>query len=107
MRKLVFSAFIFVGAAAGALTAGHDGLGVVLVMMSIGAVVGTVVGGVVAGIGTRARSDMSQPPGPAFGQGTSAKDRDRNFWRDRGHPPFMKPSDPPPDRHMFDPDRQD
>ena len=26
-----------------------------------------------------------------YGQGTTAKDRDRNYWRDRGHPPFTTP----------------
>lgn len=29
----------------------------------------------------------------------------RNYWRDRGHPPYMKASDSDPDKHMFDPDR--
>jgi hypothetical protein len=105
MRKLVFSAFIFIGAAAGAVTARHDGLGVILVMLSIGAVVGTVVGGMVSGIGTQRRELPGQ--GHAAGYSEVAEERDRNYWRDRGHPPFMKPSDAPPDRHMFDPDRQE
>jgi len=28
-----------------------------------------------------------------------------NYWRDRGHPPFMRPPQAPPDHHQFDPDR--
>lgn len=28
-----------------------------------------------------------------------------NFWRDRGHPPLMKPPDALPDKHQFDPDK--
>jgi hypothetical protein len=89
------------------MTALHDGAGVMLVMMGIGTVVGAALGGAVSGVGTRFRFRDGSDPGPSFGQGTSAKDRDRNYWRDRGHPPFMKPSDALPDRHMFDPDRQD
>lgn len=107
MRKLVFAIFILLGVSVGALTALNDGAGLMLVMMCIGAVVGAVVGGVLTGIGAWVKDDSVQDLGPTFGQGTSAKDRDRNYWRDRGHPPFMKPSDALPDRHMFDPDRQD
>ena len=28
-----------------------------------------------------------------------------NYWRDRAHPPFMRPPQGPPDHHQFDPDR--
>jgi hypothetical protein len=107
MRKLVFVIFISLGGSVGALTALNDGLGLMLVMMCIGATVGAVVGGVLTGIGTPGKGGIVQDSGPTFGQGTSARDRDRNYWRDKGHPPFMKPSDALPDRHMFDPDRQE
>ena len=36
---------------------------------------------------------------------TSPRSLSANYWRDRGHPPYMKPSDGDPDKHMFDPDR--
>jgi len=41
------------------------------------------------------------------GMGTSPKDLAANFWRDKGHPPFMKPTEAKPDSHMFDPDKLD
>lgn len=106
MRKLIFFVFVLLGATAGAMTALNDGVGVMLVMAGIGAVVGAALGGAISGVGAHLRFREGSDPDASFGQGTSAKDRDRNYWRDRGHPPFMKPSDALPDRHMFDPDRQ-
>jgi hypothetical protein len=35
----------------------------------------------------------------------STADIAANYWRDRGHPPLMKPPSPPPDQHIHDPDR--
>ena len=105
MRRLVFSVFVLIGAGAGGITVRHDGLGVVLVMMGIGAVVGTVLGGALTGIGTQGR--RWHEPGSAQGYSAVSEEREQNYWRDRGHPPFMKPSDAPPDRRMFDHDRQD
>lgn len=107
MRKFIFLFFIAFGATVGMLAALHDDWSVKVVMMTIGAVVGTVLGGVVTGIGRRSSSLQIRETDDAFGQGTSAKDRDRNYWRDKGHPPFMKPSNAVPDDHMLDPDRQD
>lgn len=107
MRKLIFVSFIVLGAAVGLFSSMHDDWGVKAVMMTIGAVVGTVLGGALTSIGGRSRSRQSFESDDSFGQGTTANDRDRNYWRDKGHPPFMKPSNAEPDHHMFDPDRQD
>ena len=105
MRKAIFFGFIAVGAAAGLIAAFNGDWGLRLVMMAIGAVIGAAIGGAVTRVGKRppirVPSDLEQ----SYGQGTSAEDRDRNYWRDRGHPPFMKPPSGVPDRHMFDPDR--
>lgn len=105
MRKIVFFGFIAAGTAAGFIAALNADWGLRMVMMAIGAVVGVATGGAVTGVGKRQR--MRPPSGldESYGQGTSAEDRDRNYWRDRGHPSFMKPPSAEPDHRMFDPDR--
>ena len=107
MRRLIFITFIALGAAVGLFSALHDDWGVKIVMMTIGVVVGAVLGGALTMTGRRPRSPQAFESYDAYGQGTTAKDRDRNYWRDKGHPPFMKPSNADPDHHMLDPDRQD
>ena len=107
VRRLIFIAFIMLGAAVGLFSALHDDWGVKIVMMTIGSIVGAVLGGALTMTGRRSRSPQAFESDDAYGQGTTAKDRDRNYWRDKGHPPFMKPSNADPDHHMFDPDRQD
>lgn len=105
MRKTVFFGFIAVGTVAGLIVALNGDWGIRLVMMAIGAVIGAAIGGAVTRVGKR--PPVRVPPcfDQSYGQGTSAEDRDRNYWRDKGHPPFMKPPSAEPDRHMFDPDR--
>lgn len=69
----------------------------------IGALVGAAVGGALthrSGIKRRPELEDSIP-----GMGTSTADIAANYWRDRGHPPLMKPPSPPPDQHIHDPDR--
>lgn len=105
MRKTVFFGFIAVGAAAGLFAALNGDWALRLVMMVIGAVIGAAIGGAVTRVGKRPPIRVPSCLGQSYGQGTAAEDRDRNFWRDRGHPPFMKPPTGEPDRHMFDPDR--
>ena len=102
MRKLIFISFIVLGAAVGLFSALNDDWGVRAVMMTIGAVVGTVLGGALTITGRRGRTRGSVEPDDA-----PLEELDRNYWRDKGHPPFMKPPNAEPDRHMFDPDRQD
>lgn len=105
MRKIVFLAFIATGTAVGLIAALNGDWGLRLVMMAIGAVVGVAIGGAVTDVGKRPKMRPPVCLDDSYGQGTSAEDRDRNYWRDGGHPPFMKPSSAEPDRHMFDPDR--
>jgi len=106
MRKLIFISFIAVGAAIGLFSALHDDLSVKAVMMAIGGVVGTVLGGALASIGRRARAREPIEADDEFDT-TPLEELDRNYWRDKGHPPFMKPSNAQLDHHMFDPTRQD
>jgi membrane protein implicated in regulation of membrane protease activity len=105
MRKAIFFGFIAAGAAAGLLAALNDDWGLRLVMMAIGAVVGAAIGGAATRVGKRPPIRVPAGLDQSYGQGTSAEDRDRNYWRDQGHPPFMKPPSAEPDRHMFNPDR--
>ena len=106
MRKLIFISFIVLGAAVGLFSSLHDDLSVKIVMMTIGALVGTVLGGALTSIGTQAPAQRRVEPEDAI-DGTPLDELDRNYWRDKGHPPFMKPPNAEPDHHMFDPDRQD
>lgn len=105
MRKLIFTGFIVLGALIGLLVAVKDDWATRAVMMIIGALVGTAIGGALTRMGSR------QPPRQAswldepHGQGTSEDELVRNYWRDRGHPPFLKPPDAVPDRHVFDADK--
>ena len=102
MRKLIFFSFVVLGAAIGLFSALHDDWSVKVVMMTIGAVVGTVLGGALTSTRRRERARRSIEPDDA-----PLEELDRNYWRDKGHPPFMKPPNADPDHHMFDPDRQD
>lgn len=104
MRRLVFLLFVLGGALLGGMTALDDGVGVVIVMAGIGSLIGLVVGGVLTRTGARGRARRRARSATSrvdiFGE------LDANYWRDRGSPPFMKPPDALPDRHMLDPDRQ-
>lgn len=107
MRKAILLGFIAAGAAAGLIATTNDDWGLSIVMMTIGAVVGAAIGGAVTRVGKRPTIRRPVSVDDSYGQGTSAEDRDRNYWRDKGNPPFMKPPSAEPDRHMFDPDRLD
>ena len=107
MRKLIFIGFIVLGALIGLISAGNSDLGTRLVMMVVGALFGAPIGGALASIGRRGRQPLEWDENPLPGMGTTPKDLAANYWRDKGHPPFMKPSEAEPDKHMFDPDRLD
>lgn len=106
MRRAIFFGFIMLGATLGLFFALDGDWGLRVVMTLFGALVGTAIGGALSRIGTDRRSipfDERAIPG----LGTSSEDLAANYWRDKGHPPFMKPSSAEPDRHMFDPERLD
>ncbi len=105
MRKLIFIGFIVLGALIGLISAGNSDLGTRLVMMVVGALFGAPIGGALASIGRRGRQPLEWDENPLPGMGTTPKDLAANYWRDKGHPPFMKPTEAEPDKHMFDPDR--
>jgi hypothetical protein len=102
MRKLLFIASIVVGAFAGLLFSIDDDWATQIVMGGVGALVGIAIGGAFTGRGNGSRRRLHVDEDKT---NTWVDDLPENFWRDRGHPPFMKPWDALPDRHMLDPDK--
>ena len=102
VRKLLFIASIAIGGFAGLLSSIDDEWMTQVVMIGFGALVGTAIGGALTGRGNGSRRRLEVDGGEPT---TWADELVENFWRDRGHPPFMKPWDALPDRHMLDPDK--
>lgn len=105
VRKLILTSFIVLGALIGLLSAAKDDWATRAVMMGIGALVGTAIGGGLARMGSRPLPRQTSWLDEPHGQGTPEDDLVRSYWRDRGHPPFMKPPDAAPDKHVFDADK--
>ena len=109
MRKAVFIFFLSLGIAAGAFATKGDDWGLSAVMMIVGALFGAAIGGGLASIGRRVprlalRTEEEMDPIP--GMGTSSRDLAANYWRDEGHPQFMKPPRPEHGNRMLDADKQ-
>lgn len=109
MRKAIFTFFLLLGIGSGLMSAWDDGLGLSIVMMSVGALFGGAIGGGLSQIGSgrrhlplRALEEREPIPG---GLGTSSRDLAANFWRDEGHMPFMKPPRPEHGTRMLDVDK--
>lgn len=109
MRRAVFIFFLSLGIAAGAFATKGDDWGLSAVMMVVGALFGAAIGGGLASIGRRVprlalRTEEEMDPIP--GMGTSSRDLAANYWRDEGHPQFMKPPRPEHGNRMLDADKQ-
>jgi hypothetical protein len=107
MRKAIFAFFLLLGIGCGLLSTWNDDWGMRIVMMAVGALFGAAIGGGLSQIGKAngmplTRTDEEMFPG---GLGTSSRDLAANFWRDRGHMPFMKPPRPEHGLQMFDADK--
>lgn len=107
MQKAIFTFVLLLGIGIGLLSAWNDDWAVRFVMMAVGALFGGAIGGGLSQIGKAncavpCESDEEMFPG---GSGTSSRDLAANFWRDRGHMPFMKPPRPEHGLHMFDADK--
>lgn len=104
MRLIMFAAVVAFGATIGAIAAAGDDTSTKVAM----AFVGSLFALPVAALLTRRRKGSSvqsnDEPIDTL-DSTSPRSLSANYWRDRGYPPFMKPSDGDPDRHLFDPDR--
>lgn len=90
MRKLSFVGIVAAGALVGLLSAADDDWATKIVLISVGALFGSACGGAITRLG------MSKAPLPwqndaIPGMGVTSEDLAANYWRDRGHPPFMKP----------------
>lgn len=105
MRKAILVGFIAAGALIGLFSAANDDWATRIVMMGVGALFGAPLGAALAGRKARSGQNQVADSEQLPGTGTSPKDLAANFWRDKGHPPFMKPTEVQPDSHMFDPDK--
>ena len=105
MRRLIFIGIIAAGALVGLMSAAHDDWATRMVMSAVGALFAAPIAVVLT------RRPRSKGVAPAWdeslqaGAVASPKALAANYWRDKGHPPFMKPQEAEPDKHMFDPDK--
>ena len=90
MRKLVVIGFVMAGAAIGLLSSLGETWALKVFMSGLGGLVGAIAGVALSRIGqgghpTPRRDDALR------GLGTTSEDIMDNYWRDEGHPQFMKP----------------
>ena len=105
MQKVIFIFFALLGAGAGLLASLNGDIGLKVVMAVVGVVAGAAVGGALTRIGKRSRH-LQQNADALRGLGVTEEDLAANYWRDKGHPPFMKPPSPKHGSRMFE-DRLD
>ncbi len=96
MRMLAFLVLVLAGALAGWAIWQDEALATRLVLAAVSPLVGAAVGGALLKIG-RGQVSRSLTANPIPGSGVTSEDLAANYWRDKGHPPFMKPpeGDPP------------
>lgn len=92
MRLAVFVAIVVAGAIAGYVSGGGEDHATRLVISGVGALVGAAIGGAVLKLG-RPKAPRALTGNPIPGSGVTSEDLAANYWRDKGHPPFMKPPD--------------
>jgi hypothetical protein len=92
MRRLIFIGIIAVGALVGLLAAAKDDWATRTVLGAVGALFGAAIGGALTRSGW-SREALPWQSDPIPGMGVTSEDLAANFWRDKGHPPFMKPPD--------------
>jgi hypothetical protein len=108
MRKLIFFTIVAFGALVGFATAIADDWPTRIGMMLLGVLISIPIAGV-AFVGTKMSTSSGRPgrggrhESALTGEGISAEDLAANYWRDKGHPPFMNPADAIPDSQVNDP----
>lgn len=103
MKKLSILAGMLVGAIVGFLATFSDGFGLKIVLMAFGGLAGTAIGGAIASVGKRPfGSDFKNDA--LFDIDVTQEDLRRNYWRDKGRPPFVSPMEPEHAHRHFDPD---
>jgi hypothetical protein len=97
LRLALFLAIVVAGAIAGFGIGSGEDTATRLVLAGIGSVIGAAIGGAVLKLGGIKEPNTSRGR-PIPGSGVTSEDLAANYWRDKGHPPFMKPpeGDPPP-----------
>ncbi|MEK8087678.1 MULTISPECIES: hypothetical protein [unclassified Aquabacterium] len=90
MQKPIFFGFIALGGLVGLFSAAMDDWGTMVVMSCIGMLFGAALGGALTRVGGRGRNSKRDAD-PIPGMGVTSEDLAANYWRDKGHPPFMKP----------------
>ncbi len=107
MKKTPIFVCVTLGASIGLFATIPEGIGLKVVMMSIGALVGTAFGGAIARMGEkgRHRSKHEDDDDALAGLGVTPADLVQNYWRDKGRPPVQLSETPELEGdHMFDPD---
>lgn len=105
MQKLTFIIFVCLGALIGFISAAEDGWGTRIVMMAVGVLFGAPVGAALAKFGQKRRASLQWEDESCAAAAISPRSLATNYWRDKGHPPFAKPPEAEPDKHMFEPDK--
>ena len=90
MRKLVVIGFVIAGLAIGLLSALGETWAVKVFMMVLGGLIGGTAGAALSRIGQRGRTTPRRDDA-LRGLGTTSEDIMDTYWRDEGHPQFMKP----------------
>ncbi|MCL4222804.1 MAG: hypothetical protein KJZ65_15710 [Phycisphaerales bacterium] len=90
LRLALFLAIVAAGAIAGFATGSGEDSATRLVLAGVGALIGAAIGGAVLKLGGIKGSNTSTG-GAIPGSGVTSEDLAANYWRDKGHPPFMKP----------------
>jgi hypothetical protein len=96
MRKLILFGIVAIGGMVGLLSAVNDDWATRTVLGAVGALFGAAIGGAVTRLG-RSKKALPWDSDPIPGMGVTSEDLAANFWRDKGHPPFMKPPESDPD----------
>ena len=89
LRLALFLAIVAAGAIAGFATGSGEDSATRLVLAGVGALIGAAIGGAVLKLGGIKVSNTSTG-GAIPGSGVTSEDLAANYWRDKGHPPFMK-----------------
>jgi hypothetical protein len=102
VKKLPIFMGIVIGAFIGLFASISDGLGLQIVMTSVGALVGIAVGGAISRIGGKRNQTFSRK-NSGSNIGFSSEDRMNTYWRDKGKIyPMQGHPDPEGTVHDFD-----
>lgn len=102
MKKLVIAGGMLVGALIGLFATMSDGLGLKIVMMSIGAVIGFALGAGISQFGRRGEIPLAEEDSVS-GIGFALDERMATYWRDKGKI-YPMTGHPDPEGATRDPD---